>query len=278
MVLYKYLQQDRLGVLEHRNIRFTQPGDFNDPFEFRPFIERVATDERVRQYVGDNFEQLVEEELAKYGALISFVPQAPLKALLHSQKARLPELFRLLESEALQKVSPAIDSLLNTMLGVLCLSEVRDSLLMWGHYADNHQGFVVGFDSSHPFFNKRRSEQDEFGYLRRVNYEIHRPHVVLSDTSSPVWFQSKPEQWAYEKEWRIVRVLTEAEQRIEREPFPVCLFQFPADAVVEIVMGMKSSATVKAKIRSLVATFPRAVLLQASEDPCDYRLMIEEAV
>ncbi|MEN9574645.1 MAG: hypothetical protein RL514_2500 [Verrucomicrobiota bacterium] len=277
MVLYKCLQQDRLDVLERRRIRFTQPGDFNDPFEFRPFIERVATDEGLRKYVGDNFERLVDEELAKYGALVSFVPQAPLKALLQSQKARLPELFRLLESEALQKVSPAIDSLLNTMLGVLCLSKVMDSLLMWGHYADNHQGFVVGFDSDHSFFNQRRTEQDEFGFLRRVNYVVRRPRVVLSDTSSPVWFQSKPKQWAYEKEWRIVRVLAEAEQRIERIPFPVCLFQFPAEAVVKIIIGMRSPAAVKTKIRSLAATFPRAALLQAREDPCDYRLKIEKA-
>ncbi|MEY4199166.1 MAG: hypothetical protein RLZZ265_906, partial [Verrucomicrobiota bacterium] len=213
-----------------------------------------------------------------YGALVSFVPQAPLKALLQSQKARLPELFRLLESEALRKVSPAIDSLLNTMLGVLCLSEVRDSLLMWGHYADNHQGFVVGFDSDHSFFNQRRTGQDEFGFLRRVNYEVRRPRVVLSDTSSPVWFQSKPEQWAYEKEWRIVRVLAEAEQRIERTPFPVCLFPFPADAVVEIILGMRSPPALKAKLRSLAATLPKVTLLQALEDPCDYRLQIEEAV
>jgi len=63
MILYKYLQPTRLDVLKHKRIRFTQPGDFNDPFEFRPKIRDVASD------VEEHFDQLVDEELAKYGVL-----------------------------------------------------------------------------------------------------------------------------------------------------------------------------------------------------------------
>ena len=158
-----------------------------------------------------------------------------------SQKARLPELFRLLEPQMLEKVSPLIDSFLNQKVGVLCLSEVGNSILMWGHYTDNHRGFVVGFDSNHPFFSCRRTDQDEFGFLRKVDYQRKRPKVVLTDTSSPVWFQTKSEQWAYEKEWRIVRVLSEAMCRINGSPFPVCLFEFPPDVVLEIIIGLRAT-------------------------------------
>jgi hypothetical protein len=275
MILYKYLQPARLDVLQHKMIRFTQPGDFNDPFEFRPLIQSVASDEDVRAYVEEHFEQLVEAELAKYGALYHLLPQADLKEILLKQKGLLPDLFRLLEPQALLRISPVIDSVLNLNMGVLCLSEVRDSILMWGHYTDNHRGFVVGFDSDHSFFSKRRTESDEFGFLRQVNYQLQRPSVTLTDTTSPSWFQTKSEHWAYEKEWRIVRVLSEAQHRIDVTPFPVCLFEFRAEAVREIIIGIRSAPSIVREIQSLAAGFPKAALLKALEDTHDYGLIIK---
>lgn len=276
MILYKYLQLARLDVLKNKSIRFTQPGDFNDPFEFRPRISAAASGEEVRTYVEDNFERLVEQELDKYGALVRLVPQTTMKELLHSQKARLPDLFRLLEPRMLAHVSYVLDGLLNQNIGVLCLGEVKDSILMWGHYTDDHRGFVLGLDSTHPFFSQRKSEQDEFGFLRRVEYQRQRPNVVLSDTSSPAWFQTKSEQWAYEKEWRIVRVLSEANCRLDNPRFPVCLFEFAPDAVLEIIVGLRTPTPAIQEIRSLAPEFPRAALLRAREDPCNYGLLIDE--
>jgi len=273
MTLYKYLQPARVDLLKHRRIRFTQPGDFNDPFEFRPKIREVVSDTEVQTYVENNFEKLVEEDLEKFGALVKHLPQTELRKLLIRQKAMLPQLFRLLEPTAIQKLSPLLDGILNENVGVLCLSEVRDSILMWGHYTDNHRGFVVGFDSNHPFFSKRRSDQDEFGFLRCVDYTSQRPQVTLSNTTSPIWFSTKFMQWSYEKEWRIVRVLSDAIQRVERSPFPICLFEFAPDAVVEIVAGMRSSPALVTEIRSLAASLPRAQLSVASEDS-GYGLLI----
>lgn len=275
MILYKYLQPVRLDVLKHRRIRFTQPGDFNDPFEFRPRIREVASDAEVRAYVEEHFEQLVDEELAKYGALTQLLPQADLRSLLVKQKAMLPALFRLLEPAAIQRLSPMIDGFLNLNVGILCLSEVRDSILMWGHYTDNHQGFVVGFDSEHPFFFRRRSDNDEFGFLRRVDYRSQRPQVTLTDTTSPAWFQTKSEHWSYEKEWRIVRVLSEADHRIDTSPFPICLFEFAPDAIREIIFGMRSAPSFVAQIQSLAADLPRAAVFVAREDS-DYGLVVNE--
>jgi hypothetical protein len=276
LILYKYLQPARVDVLKHRRIRFTQPGDFNDPFEFRPRIAAAASDASTRQYVETNFERLLDEELAKYSALSGIVPKAMLRELLLAQKDRLPALFGMLEPQMLPRVSLLLESLLNQKVGVLCLSEVRDSILMWGHYTDNHRGFVVGFDSEHSFFSKRRSEQDEFGFLRRVDYQQQRPNTVLSDTSSHVWFQTKAEPWAYEKEWRVVRVLSEADSQIGGTPFPVSLFEFPADAVMEVIVGLRSTPQTIHELRSMVSGFPGAVLLAVSEDPDNYGLLIDE--
>jgi Protein of unknown function (DUF2971) len=274
MILYKYLQPARVDVLKHKRIRFTQPGDFNDPFEFRPKIRELASDAEVRGVEEERFEQLIDDELTKYGALTQFLPQPELKRLLAKQKPLLPALFRLLEPAAIRKLSPMIDGFFNLNVGILCLSEVRDSILMWGHYTDNHRGLVVGFDSDHPFFSRRRSDKDEFGFLRRVDYSSQRPQVMLTDTESSVWFSTKSEQWSYEKEWRIVRVLSEAEHRIDGSPFPICLFEFAPDVVLEIIVGMRSPPSLITEIQSLAASLPRVQLFIACEDPDYYSLLI----
>src|SRR5213592_1748428 len=100
MTFYKYLAPARIDVLTHRKVRFTQPGDFDDPFEFRPRIREVASDAEVQAYVEEHFEGLVEDELAKYGGLVKLLPQTELRDLLIQQKAMLPALFRLLEPTA----------------------------------------------------------------------------------------------------------------------------------------------------------------------------------
>jgi len=228
----------------------------------------------LRQYIEDNFDQIPDQELAQYPILRDQVPAARLKQLLHPLKAKLPELFRLMEPDLLPRVSGAIARALNQSVGVLCLSEVRDSVLMWGHYTEDHRGCVVGFDPTHAFFSKRRSAQDEFGFLRQVVYRRDRPKVNLTDTLSPVWFQTKCAEWAYEKEWRIVRVLSEAESRIEGSRYPICLFDFPPDSVVEIIIGLRSPAYVNKLIESLVPRFPRAAILHARENPTEYALEI----
>ena len=274
MILYKYLQPVRVNVLEQKMIRFTQPGDFNDPFEFRPYIQSAASDEAVRNHVEANFDKLVDAELAKYGAMLQPGLARALKENLN--KADVLEFFRQLEPQVLSRLAPSIDAVLNQHVGIMCLSEVPDSILMWGHYTDDHRGFVVGFDSDHAFFSKRKSQQDEFGFLRQVNYQHERPRVVLSDTSSPVWFNTKSDQWAYEKEWRMLRVLSECDNRKEGTPFPICLFGFPEDAVLEIIIGLRSTSSLLQRLESLAAGFPRAALLQARENPTDYSLLLRK--
>jgi Protein of unknown function (DUF2971) len=270
MILYKYLPPARLDVLRDRRVRFTQPGDFNDPFEFRPLIV-AAKNKLTRRAVRDDVERLLDKEFTKYllGPLCEIFKEAMM-----DQEVSMRDILRHLDLALMAAGEPLLDHIINRSVGVLCLSEVRDSLLMWGHYTDNHRGFVVGFDSDHPFFSKRKTDQHEFGFLRRVDYRRERPSVVLSDTSSPAWFQNKSVEWAYEKEWRITRLLLEADHRIENSAFPICLFEFPGDCVLEIILGMRSTPELKREMENVISNFPKATLRQAHDDPSEYALYI----
>lgn len=56
-------------------------------------------------------------------------------------------------------------------IGMLCLTEKEDNLLMWSHYAQNHEGFVIGFDTDHEFFSKTENGTG----LWKVKYSFQRP-------------------------------------------------------------------------------------------------------
>jgi hypothetical protein len=183
MVLYKYLIPARLDVLERHMIRFTQPAAFNDPFEFKPCIESAVSQDGLREYVEQNFDEILRRELKEYPILSRLLTDERAVDLLRPLKSCVPELFQMLEPQLLPGVSSAVNSALNANVGVLSLSEIRDSLLMWGHYTDNHQGFVIGLDQDHPFFSVRRGPEDEFGFLRQVKYRRSRPRVTLADTT-----------------------------------------------------------------------------------------------
>ncbi|MDO4332786.1 MAG: DUF2971 domain-containing protein [Eubacteriales bacterium] len=78
---------------------------------------------------------------------------------------------------------------------IACFSERPDSLLMWGHYANNHRGICVGYD-----LKKLIENYDCLPviYEEELPQNINNAHI-LKDTLT------KYRDWEYEKEWRIIK-------------------------------------------------------------------------
>ena len=96
---------------------------------------------------------------------------------------------------------------LKTTIGIACFSEVFDSLLMWSHYANNHSGICVEYDllkmnkqlSYSPvpiIYSSERVFIDKIS-VDTIDYESVKSLINCTTTKSP--------EWAYEKEWRIIR-------------------------------------------------------------------------
>lgn len=99
-------------------------------------------------------------------------------------------------------------------LGVISLTETRDNLLMWSHYADQHQGMVIEYDLHHPFFTDLDGKTER---LARVLYRKQRSRDLYSDSSNSglvdlygILFE-KSDEWIYEKEHRVSRKLINAD-------------------------------------------------------------------
>src|SRR6266480_2438070 len=74
--LYKYMRGGNDGVLRFFNsgmLRFTQPVEFNDPFEMQPFVKGLADEPTIENQFREQFDSTLEAEMAK--ALAGLMPQ-----------------------------------------------------------------------------------------------------------------------------------------------------------------------------------------------------------
>ena len=275
--LFKYLAPSRIGVLSDRLVRYTPLGAFNDPFEGRPEIKGLASQEAALS----SFAEAIPGELevaysslpAEARAVLSL--QQWLQLATPFMQQQQGEFLAMLGAASSQLI-PTIPSKFDEVLGVLSLCEVPDSLLMWAHYGASHTGFVLELDPTHSYFNARRTAQDEFGHLRRVQYRDARPSANLIDLDGPEMFLVKSKEWSYEHEWRILRPLKDAHDVVNVNGEDIHLFQLPADSIKAVILGARASSTLADQARIAVASsqMSHVHLLRCSPDESCFAINI----
>lgn len=249
-MLYKYVSFDRIDILKNGLIRLTQPGDFNDPFELHPSFDLMSRadiaalpDAPETDATGRNMKILTPEALQQmfaalapgFSKVISDLPQdGGAYALNNNTIAR---------------------STLDSKFGILSLSESHDNLLMWAHYADNHRGFVIQFDETHPFF-KGEEIVPGLPRLSKVEYNDTRPVLSYSTLESPQIFFRKSPAWELECEVRLIRPLSEARKVSDKNPYLIHLFEIPFEAITGVVTGALMGHEQYVELMNLCAETP----------------------
>ena len=132
-------------------------------------------------------------------------------------------------------------ALMRAGFGILSLSESYDSILMWSHYARSHEGFVIGFNA----------DSDYFTDAIRVVYSSERAkRMSLVELTKTEVFCTKSKAWEYEREWRVVRLGSDATRQLKRggKQLPIYLFKFPKAAVSRVIFGARSNQSVRRAI------------------------------
>lgn len=280
MKLYKYCSSERVDILDTCLIRYTQPGAFNDPFEIKPYIAKLSTPDEFEKVLG---ELLPEETKRMYDQLPELARRVFSFDFVQMQVKKKQEDARQDMYESMELFTPMLRNIMsrkmNELLGILTLTEKPDNLLMWSHYADSHEGFVIGFDSNNRHFDERKGPNDELRYLRKVEYRDQRPQAPLTGLTDVDVFLVKSSQWEYEQEWRILRALQEADKVIHAEDYPIHLFKFPSDAVVEVIFGCRMHESCKQRILRILfksEIFKDVTVLQAVPDEKEFRIRFNE--
>jgi hypothetical protein len=147
-------------------------------------------------------------------------------------------------------------------MGVFCLTEKKDDILMWSHYAKYHTGFCLEFQTNDSFFSNANP----------VNYSDRRPVVNLL---IPDWNElvvanveallTKAKHWEYEKEWRIIDLQKNAG-----------IHQFPPTVLHGVILGCRISSTDREQVvKWCKGRSPIPSLYQAQMKETEYGLTIK---
>lgn len=145
-------------------------------------------------------------------------------------------------------------------VGILSLTEKRDDLLMWAHYANGYRGLCLEFATSvYEVF---------FGRAQPVVYSDNRP---IFDPREPETNQvekvvlTKSECWRYELEWRIVE-----HQNGEGS------HEFPAETLTGVIFGCWTSEKDKGKVQRWISEGGlKPAIYQAEQKRRDFGLEIQ---
>jgi hypothetical protein len=159
--------------------------------------------------------------------LEEFIDNRALTEPTESSLAEREEIARQLKQNPSEEI-PRMTQELADFLGILSLSEKRDNILMWSHYANSHQGFCLEFDISTAPFDKARHV-----HYRRDRYAYDFANVAANAENLLL---TKYEDWKYEEEWRII-----ADKGGE-------LYRFPPEALTGVIFGCRMSETSKRKV------------------------------
>lgn len=192
MLRYKYVPIDNsfkapfdekgsLSIIKDGTIKFTHPKEFNDPFDCYP---EVATKEISKSF-GKN-----KKFFKDIGRKLRLSPAQRIE--------EKPKQLRKLEKQFYN--DNCYSEIMNSQIGICCLSRNPLNLLMWAHYATSHAGFVIEFDI--PI--KPTSFDDLLCLVPfPVEYKKEKP-IIVNHKSFKDHFLTKGYDWKYEQEERVI--------------------------------------------------------------------------
>ena len=288
MIFYKYVTAERINILQNRLIRFTQPNALNDPFEARlnfhatkeGFAREFANAIRQDSRTWEDCQRETQTSLDQQAFANKVERDFNYAEQLYRNLGWDPPL-----SDLLEKSYGLKDKLYKEVynhVGILSLSETRDNLLMWAHYAEGHTGFVLMLDGTHDFFkgNNLSSETAKgFAKPEPVQYRLERPRTPIEAPPLEILL-IKSSDWKHEKEWRYLKHLKDADEWCkDANNLNAGLFLLPSKCIMGVILGCYRSKELEDGIVALRRDNPELdhlQILQARASTTRYKLWIGE--
>ena len=245
--LYKYQPYNvqTLDNLKQRQLWFSNPIRFNDPFDYWiSFDKSDLNDEEINA--------IYQKERQRYSN-----PEAFDKLFMENGKPNDEYKERIIDT-AEHNTRMTIKKYREN--AVACLSAKRSDILMWGHYADGHKGFCLEFDTNYIPFNYARE------VIYSPAYPPFNPAQVILNGVPIALVTTKSKHWKYENEWRILGV--HGEQGFVYEPA----------ALTAVYFGAMMKAEHKEIIYSVLAKYPPEKFYEMRLSHSSYSLTREDYI
>jgi hypothetical protein len=212
-------------TLLHGNCYLSSAADFNDPFDCLPYIEIPDDGPALSDWKQGMAQRIAE---AMRGDLPASFVQARVQTALDGLPA--PFLGDKLQEAAAKNAQK---------MGVFCLSETVDNVLMWSHYSANHYGIALQFDF-------QQGNAEELLPIWKVDYQSVRPviadmHVAIQERPLADTLATKADFWRYEKEWRVMKADKAR-----------TILPFDRSIITGIVLGAKCTTENEIMIRKVI--------------------------
>ena len=245
-LLYKYFKHNKewtQRIFKNNEIYFAAPKDFNDPFDsVRRFIYPTSPTER--------------ERLLKAGVRLS-LPGLP------TGVADLQVRGSVRTGDDIPHMEKICDQLTHEMQqsnAVFCMTEKKDNILMWAHYADQHTGFCLEFRTDNPFFSRVRPVI----YSRCLPKQDFVEFLTADIARLPLYLVTTAEDWAYENEWRLADPGSDPGPR-----------KYPREALTGVILGCRMHEKNRKQIKHWCKERePRPTLYEAKEKRSEFGLDI----
>jgi hypothetical protein len=254
-------------ALRDLSIKYTSIGHFNDPFECRP---RGISQADVECFVEEA--EAAKRDFSKWNDFCDQYPE-----LIERDKAKREKLrkssrdfMRLFFEQLSDKVVHDINTEFGTTARAASFSGNKKSILMWSHYAQQHEGIVIGYDPR--CFDVILPEGMSLCHVIYAD-EDERVEIPLDlekhDGLLERIVATKFKDWSYEDEWRSVvldptRILGDA-----ISVFP----KIPAHFIREVNMGARVDSKLKRVCREFCLKHPDCKLFQAQFDRTKFALL-----
>lgn len=268
-IVYKYASLGENGssgaiefFLEHRTLKFTSPSELNDLFEAVP---RFSTTGPADQ---ENIATEITKDYLRAHPEIGLVSEDEQALVLQKIVSSAAEWACAVEIH-LERMKWRVAQEKFRRFGILSLSSSRDNLLMWAHYAGSAKGLCLGFNSSARVFSESSYEPTGLRGIQQVRYSTVRPTLegITLEERLAETLLTKSIDWAYEKELRCFRELSDSET--------YSLQQFEPADLTEIIIGPNVS---RAEIMRCLALseqhFPDTSVYLAIPSSSEFRMRI----
>ena len=258
MIIYKYAPSP--FIFENFELRFSQRDVLNDPAELAPDILLRDPAHYARGILNRNIS-------AVYFRLLFTNPTLPPQEVWRRCSVAALDVERRFEpTVTTRKIYDDFMRVTNRNVGILSLTEDPCSAPMWWFYASEYTGLVIGFDSNDDFFHKQPKDPKVCGDLIPVTYTNNIPIVCVDvgtiDIPNELFF-TKTEAWKYEKEWRMLKLLSHANNTaVDKSGETVYLFKVPPSAIREVIFGYRMDTGIREKVKQALQAHASHVLLK----------------
>lgn len=243
--LYKYQSYNvnSISSLIHKTIWAAKPTTFNDPFDCAVSLYPELDGTTLIKLLIDSVDQFVDDDDEKEVTLTTLQSALDDPDSLDTSDERFTDMvntLRDINEEAIKHI------------GVVSLSAIEDNMLMWSHYAQQHQGFCIEFN---------RDKNNSLGSKKTlpVRYTHKLPQFRLEDLIGSTGKErrdilhsmvlSKALDWSYEQEWRYLSecgdVPISLNSKITAIIFGARMSQAHKDTIIEVVSKYHSDVAFK---------------------------------